>query len=414
MVFQFHFLDTPVLPFEDFKWKWACLQCTEGINDPVVLLGVLFRMAKLEGKYRYSSDEFAAELISLSDDLVGSGVNVDLRRRVGERNLIRNSGQYWKALNLIPAERSSSGLIQLTDFGRKVANHTISQTEFSAQSIITFKLPNRAIQDEAECSRWKSAGIELHPLKLLLAIIRLLGEGDATAAFLSCEELTRIVIPLSGTPGRKADSYVEYIKAYREGTLDISGFPNCTKGANDFRIAREFLLFLSNYGYLIKEDASRREDEKYHYNYAIDAEIQEIIKTTKTIIDGELVSSTERKLVYSYSQRRPNQARFRKAVLEACPRCVITNVEMPEVLEAAHIKPYKYHGEDTAANGFAMRMDIHYLFDSGHLRISVDGDVFLSESARWSYGASIPPRIFIPAHIDRNFIKWRWDNYNGI
>ena len=99
LMLLFNFLDVPQLPFDDFKWKWASLQCTEGINDPVVLLGVLFRMAKLEGRYRYSSDEFANELISLSKDLVGTGVNVDLSRRVGERNLIRNSGQYWKALN---------------------------------------------------------------------------------------------------------------------------------------------------------------------------------------------------------------------------------------------------------------------------------------------------------------------------
>ncbi len=33
----------PVKPFDDFKWKWASWQCTEGINDPVVLLGILFR-----------------------------------------------------------------------------------------------------------------------------------------------------------------------------------------------------------------------------------------------------------------------------------------------------------------------------------------------------------------------------------
>lgn len=39
---------TPVKPFPEFKWKWACLQCTEGINDPAVLLGVLSRMRKLE------------------------------------------------------------------------------------------------------------------------------------------------------------------------------------------------------------------------------------------------------------------------------------------------------------------------------------------------------------------------------
>ena len=49
----------PKKPFADFKWKWASLQCTEGLNDPVVLLGVLFRMRKLElsGKnVKYSSD----------------------------------------------------------------------------------------------------------------------------------------------------------------------------------------------------------------------------------------------------------------------------------------------------------------------------------------------------------------------
>ena len=104
-------LEIPKKPFADFKWKWASVQCTEGINDPVVLLGILFRMAKLEGKYKYSSEQFGNELIGLSHDLQGTGVNVDLERRVGERNIIRNSGQYWKALNLIPAEKTG-GIIQ--------------------------------------------------------------------------------------------------------------------------------------------------------------------------------------------------------------------------------------------------------------------------------------------------------------
>ena len=151
--------------------------------------------------------------------------------------------------------------------------------------------------------------------------------------------------------------------------------------------------------------------EHYSYNFEIDAEIQEIL-STQTTVSNEVVSDTERKLVKG--QYRPNQARFRREVLAAYGRCVITNVEMPEVLEAAHIVPFKYHGEDTIANGFPMRMDIHYLFDAGHLRISVDGDVFLSDKARWSYGASIPPRIFIPDQINREFLKWRWDNYNGV
>lgn len=409
---MFNFYDIPTLPFKDFKWKWACLQCTEGINDPVVLLGVLFRMAKLEGKYKYSSEEFAKELIELSNDLKDTDVNVDLSRRVGERNLIRNSGQYWRALNLIPAQRG--GLIQLTDFGRKVANHTISQTEFSALSIINFKLPNPSIQLPEECRLWENANLKLYPLKLILSIVHTLGNGIFLSpdAFITTEELVKIIIPLSGTPNRNVNSYVDYIKAYRNGDLDISKFPNCCPAANDFRIAREYLLFLSNYGYLNKIDGATREKEQYFYNYAIDSEIQAILKSKSNFIPSEVISDTERKKVSS--QYRPNQAKFRKAVLDACPRCVISNVEMPEVLEAAHIKPFKYKGEDTAANGFMMRLDIHLLFDAGHLRISTDGDVFLSEKARWSYGASIPPRIFIPDYVNKEFIRWRWDNYNGV
>ena len=100
----------PQKPFPDFKWKWACLQCTEGLNDPVILLGVLFRMRKLEKLnkgIKYSSEEFANELRELSKDTADS-VGVDLARRTGERNLIRNSGQYWRAVNLIaPGSRSA-------------------------------------------------------------------------------------------------------------------------------------------------------------------------------------------------------------------------------------------------------------------------------------------------------------------
>lgn len=399
----------PTLPFPDFKWKWACYACTEGINDPVVLLGVLFRMAKLEGRYKYSSEEFAQELIQLSHDLEGSGVNIDLERRVGERNIIRNSGQYWKALNLIPA-KSTRGIITLTPFGRKVADHEISQTEFSAETVMTFTLPNAAME-ERERKQWEEAGLRLHPLKLILSIAKSLGERDDDQAYVTPEELARIVIPLSGTIGQPLDVFKDCIMLYREGRLDISKWPNCCKAANDFRMAREFLLFLSNYGYLNKTDASKRELEKYSFNYSLKAEIESIIRSQKEI-SQEVISDAERKIVGSL-RYRPNQARFRKEVLQACKRCVISNVEMPEVLEAAHIKPYRYNGPDIVSNGFAMRMDIHFLFDSGHLRISENGEVFLSDKARWSYGASIPPRIILPDHVDRANLRWRWDNYNG-
>ena len=415
----------PVKPFPDFKWKWASLQCTERLNDPVILLGVLFRMRKLELEDRdikYSSPEFATEMQELSSD-VSDSIRVNLGGRVGERNLMRNSGQYWRALGLIPYDESHSGIIRLTDFGQKVADREISQTEFAAITVRTLQLPNAKIQSSSECQLWYSHGIILHPLKLLLKIICGLTHIDVAQGFLTPDELTRIVIPLSGVKA-EIDDYIHFLLWYRAGELDISNWPNCIERDNDFRIAREFLLFLDNYGYLgCAYSGASRATEKHRINMEIFAEIEELISTESEddsllhalteLRTSDLTQEVERKRVRTRTNR-PNQANFRRLVLEACERCVITNVTMPEILEAAHIKPYKYNGEDTVANGFAMRVDIHTLFDAGHLRISPDGEIDLSSKARMDYGATIPPRIVVPAFINRDFLRWRWENYNGI
>ncbi len=411
----------PAKPFPDFKWQWACFQCTEGLNDPVLLLGVLFRMRKLEPLgVKYSSDEFARELIDLSNDTADS-VGVDLAGRTGDRNLIRNSGQYWRAVGLIPpADRS--GIIQLTDFGRKVADHEISQTEFAAITVQTLKLPNPNIQNEAKCKEWIERGLAIYPLRLILSIVYELQKAGDAQGYITPEELIRIVIPLSGCKAEIQD-YVNFIIRFRTGEITLIGWPNCCTGANDERMAKEFLLFLSNYGYL-NERVEESKEKRYYINSVIHDEILAIIsekthsesltQALEEIRATEVTAEFERKRVQSVHNARPNQAAFRREVLKACERCVITNVSMPEVLEAAHIKPFKYNGEDTIANGFAMRTDIHTLFDAGHLRIAVDGTVELSTRARMDYGATIPPRIVIPSFINTDFLRWRWDNYNGL
>ncbi|KUO76604.1 MAG: restriction endonuclease [Desulfosporosinus sp. BRH_c37] len=409
----------PKIPFPDFKWKWASLQCTEGLNDPVVLLGVLFRMRKLEPKgVKYSSEAFANELKELSDD-INDSIGIDLARRTGERNLIRNSGQYWRAVGLL-ADGDRSGRIQLTDFGRRVADHDISQTEFAAITVQTFKLPNLQIQSADECQRWIDNGLVIYPLRLLLSILRELQSQDQ--GYITTEELTRIIIPLSSNKAEIVD-YVNFILWFRAGQITLIGWPNCIPGANDLRIAREYLLFLSNYGYIIRKEQNTRVDEQYLYNHELDSEIAAILaeqpmdeslqQAVERIRVDNVAADIERKRV-AIQRARPNQVRFRRDVLEAYGRCVITNVTMPEVLEAAHIKPFKYKGEDTVANGFPMRMDIHLLFDAGHLRISDEGEVQLSTRARMDYGATIPPRIYLPEFTSKEFLRWRWDNYNGI
>lgn len=58
-----------------------------------------------------------------------------------------------------------------------------------------------------------------------------------------------------------------------------------------------------------------------------------------------------------------------------------------------------------------MRTDIHLLFDTGNLKISEEGDVVLSDIARMNYGFSIPQHIVIPDYVNKEFVRWRWDNY---
>lgn len=419
---------TPVLPFPDYKWRWASVAPTEGLNDPIVLLGVLSRIAKLSGKnLKYSSNEFENELIDLANNLQGSGVNVDIAGRGGDRNLMRNSGQYWRALNLIPNERG--GKIQVTPFGRKVAENEISQSEFSATILMTYTLPNPNIQSEDECKKWIKAGIKFQPLKLLLEISRALSEifEDERQAYLTKEELIKIIIPLSAYRELSISDYVQFICLYRKGELDISRWPHICTRSNDHRMAREFMLFLSYYGYFRLEKING--EEHFHYNFDIDDEIQEIlskdINTDEQCLEylrsSGVTLETERKLIVSNIKRNARgalQQKFRNALLNVYPQCVISEINMPEVLIAAHIKPVEYNGGYDASNGFLMRTDLHLLFDANHLKIKPTNESYaeveVDEITRRSYGYTIPSKIFMPDYVSRESLRWRYDNYKGI
>lgn len=416
----------PALPFDGFKWKWASLQPTEGINDPVVLMGVLSCMNECSGM-QTSSEAFANSLAKLQQAIDSSNCGVNLGGRSGERNIIRNSGQYWKSLGLITQE-GHSGRIILTRFGKDVAERRISQTDFAAATILSLKLPNPNIQQPAECAQWDSSGISVRPLVLLLkCMLGLLDEGGREHAYLSVEELYRIIIPLSATPEAEVKDYVNFISQTRHGGgAIINRWPNVVPDANDKRIAREFLLFLKHYGYVeLSEEHTTRDDEKYFLNLSIEEEVRELV-VDESLLSSSLLSivsslkssaitqDLERKRIQVFHSKRPNQAAFRKALMQVHPKCIISGVSMPEVLEAAHIKPFAYKGDDTAANGFMMRSDIHVLFDSGDLRISPDGDVQLSERARLSYGEStIREYVRIPDYIDKSNLEWRWNYYHA-
>lgn len=417
----------PQKPFTNFKWRWAAKTPTEGINDPLVLLGTLFKLYSLEKKHvKFNSKEYANAMQELSADLDSAKIKVKVAKRTGVRNLFRNSGQYWKAVGLIPS-KNTHGKIVLTDFGRAVAERTISKTEFSAIVIQTLTLPNERIQSNNECREWNDNKIKICPLKIILSTLHELSQENidgVSQGWITPNELIQVIIPLSAYKATSRD-YANFILWKRKNQINLNNWPNCVPGANDKRFACEFLLFLEHYGYISSENDTNQDKyaRKFAYNTDIDKEIIEILNVSDEKLENYklmqnsgltyVAQNIDRKK-YNRRNSRPHQAQFRQDLLATSDHCLVTRVKMPGLLEAAHIKPHKYNGPEEKENGILLRRDVHYLFDSGNLRIDVDGNVFISQSALEDYGrAGLPERIEIPDYVNKDYLRWRWENYDG-
>ena len=85
---------------------------------------------------------------------------------------------------------------------------------------------------------------------------------------------------------------------------------------------------------------------------------------------------------------RRGQAKFRKALLNAYERqCAVTGCTIEDVLEAAHIIPYKGGHTNRCNNGLLLRADIHSLFDLGLLWVNREMKVQVADALqRTEYG----------------------------
>jgi len=404
-------ISVPVKPFPEYKWQWATVTCTEGLNDPSVYLGILRALYKFEGKPP-SDPDFNALLNKIQRQ---TKTNVQLARSP-ERNIIRNSGQYWKALSLLDDNR---GLIHLSRLGSHLANGNITPIEFATYTVKTLELPNVKIQHDIQ--PWLDANLKIKPLELIVSLISELGRAlGPSEGYITPFELVKIVIPLAGEKA-SVEKHISALSKFRKGSLNLDTWPDCAPGANDKRMAREFLLFLSYYGICKKENDGGHENERYYLQGFESSEVSTLIQlkvdktntaaSIKKINESALPAQVERKKKLAEILARPEQPLFRRNILIAFQnKCIITGVDLPDVLEAAHIIPVRKNGNDRIANGLCLRSDIHSLFDAGHLRIEPDGHLHLSDTARKerNYGA-LSGRIRIPDFVNREFLAWRFD-----
>lgn len=356
---------------------------------------------------------------------VGEETNspVDLAR-TEERNLIRNSGQYWKGTGLLLPE---AGIISLTPLGRMVAHGQVTRDEFAAIMVQQTVLPNPWTYTPEEIARWRAANLEIRPLALILQVLEQLGRshGGIQSAYISSWELIRIAIPLAGT---RADSapIAHAISEHRAGRLDVTDWPDCVPGANDHRFAKEFLRFLANFNLCERIEGNTTWEDKYQLDelregvgigipaagqtiFDQNANTDDIVESART---SRLPSVIERQRITTTILTRPGQARFREDILRAYDnRCYLTGDSIGEILEAAHIIPVQYSGADETANGICLRVDIHRLFDSGNIRLRLTGELVFSDALRASINyRGLPDRINIPPFVNPANIAWR-DSY---
>lgn len=80
---------------------------------------------------------------------------------------------------------------------------------------------------------------------------------------------------------------------------------------------------------------------------------------------------------------RQGQPAFRAALIQAYEgRCAVTGCSAVDVLEAAHIVPYRGEHTQRTDNGLLLRADIHTLFDLGCLWVDEGMQVRISDSLR--------------------------------
>ena len=398
----------PALPFQGYKWRWASNEPSENLNAPSILLGVLRAVSGVEGALKSSQEvREALRKVQPEADRI-SGGRLNLVRSDLARNLFRNSGQYWTHLGLM---EDVSGVVRLTPLGRALANGTISRKEFAAHVVATYRLPNPG--NAADVRLWNSVGLEIFPFRLILEVVKSLRLHSASLSFITKEELIRIVIPAAGQRW-ETQEISKAVRHYRNGRLDLSGWPSVTPGANDHRFAKEYLLFLAHFGYLSQEgdkfillDEIMDGVDDILQLLDMDSTIEESIDALYSIGDS-LFTDQARSTRSAVSKER--DPRFRKNVIDVCNNeCVISTVSVLDVLEAAHIIPVEYDGSDDPSNGLLLRRDYHRLFDKGLLRIHPDGQVQVAQrlSSSGYYSTHIPGQISIPSGVALDALRWR-------
>jgi hypothetical protein len=134
----------------------------------------------------------------------------------------------------------------------------------------------------------------------------------------------------------------------------------------------------------------------------------------------EDISSDLRISTYSSILARQGQGKFRRDLVKAYQgRCAISGESTLEVLDAAHIQPYRGQKSNTVNNGILIRTDLHNLFDFNLLAIDPDNfkvrihSEIQSEFYRSIEGIKLSLPLESSQEPSKEFLSIRWQNFTN-
>jgi hypothetical protein len=264
----------PELPFDSFGWRWASTGIASHLNQPNSLRAVLDTiLINGNGANNYTL-EFKALLFSICINKYSftkeHAETLTKPLKFSNKNepitIIENSGNYWAHLGLLTTTGKNA---EVSELGKKFLTGELPEDDFVSTLIDEYSLPNKAYKT-TEVTKWKSAKLEIYPLKLIKNVFVYLYKNYKTEEqYITESELANIVIPCSYDLDKfPIKDITKHIVHYRKTSGKYSSWPkpqNNYSTDKGFRMANEFLYFLEVFDFLSsnKTNTVRSSDKKY-------------------------------------------------------------------------------------------------------------------------------------------------------
>lgn len=250
--------DMPIIPFDNFGWRWATTGISSKLNFPVSLFAVLDAILYNGNGSLNQTEAFKKTLKTIcenkyeidDEDLIETLTR--LKNPDVKKNILENSGSYWSHLGLINTSRKNA---IVTELGKQFLKGQVSKDEFVINLINNYKLPS-PVYDNAEVSNFEQYNIEIFPFKIILEVFDELNSRnmDDENKYLTEDDLKKIIVPYSPIYNFSLKSeLVNHILEFRINPEKFNDWPNCySHYGNDKgdRMINEYLFFLEAFDFL--------------------------------------------------------------------------------------------------------------------------------------------------------------------